>query len=205
MKRYRFAAATAIVVLIFAAAPAVFAGNANGHFQGTDGSNVKNVEFNAVGGLNGSGTGNIVFAGPVDLPADEDHPNAVKGHVDNFTLHVDVDCVNVNGNRASVSGIVKQSSVDSYVGQRLLLAVEDNGAAGGRFTWGTYNATPISWTPSDAERVGDAGWAFSWYTSDFERVDDTPVMNKRADPVNCQSFSLASFDWLPANGTISVR
>jgi len=205
MKRYRFAAATAIAVLIFAAAPAVFAGNANGHFQGTDGSNVKNVDFNAVGGLRGSGTGNIVFAGPVDLPADEDHPNAVKGHVDNFTLHVDIDCVNISGNRASVSGIVKQSSVDSYVGQRLMLAVEDNGAAGSRFTWGTYNATPISWTPSDAERPGDAGWAFSWYANDFERPSDTPVMNKRAAPVNCQSFSLASFDWLPASGTISVR
>ena len=205
MRRYRLAAATAIALLIFATAPAVFAGNANGHFQGTDGANVKNVDFTAAGGLNGSGSGNIVLAGPVDLPSDEDNPSQVKGHVDNFTLHADVDCVNVNGNRAAVSGIVKQSSVDGYVGKRLLLVVEDNGSAGGRFTWATYNASPITWTPADAERPGDAGWAFSWYVSDAERSDDTPVLNKRESGVNCQSLSLASFDLLPANGTISVH
>lgn len=205
MKRYRLAAATAIVLLIFASAPAVFAGNANGHFQGTDGANVKNVDFTAVGGLNGSGSGNIILAGPVDLPSDEESPNQVKGHVENFTLHADVDCVNVNGNRAAVSGIVKQSSVDGYVGKRLLLVVEDNGAAGGRFTWGTYNASPIAWTPADAERAGDAGWAFSWYTSDAERPADAQVLNKRDASVNCQSLSLDSFDLLQANGTISVR
>ena len=204
MKRYRFAAATAIALLILATAPAVFAGNANGHFQGADGSNVKTIDFTATGG-NGSGNGNIVFAGPVDLPSDEDHPNAVKGHVQNFTLHADVDCVNISGNHAVVSGIVKQSSVDSYVGQRLLLAVEDNGAANSRFTWGTYNTTPISWTPSDAELFSDAGWAFSWYASDAERPGDTAVLNKRDQSVNCQSLSLASFDWQPANGNISVQ
>ena len=203
MKRYRFAAAMAFSLLILAAAP-VFAGNANGHFQGADGANVKMIDFTATGD-NGSGNGNIVFAGPVDLPSDEDHPNAVKGHVENFTLHADVDCVNISGNHAVVSGIVKQSSVDSYVGQRLLLAVEDNGATGSRFTWGTYNTTPISWTPSDAELFGDAGWAFTWYASDAERPSDTPVLNQRNKSVNCQSLSLASFEWVPVNGTLSVH
>jgi hypothetical protein len=205
MKGFRMTAVTVTALLIVTAAPSLFAANANGHFQATgpDGT-IKNVEFNAVGGVNG-GSGNIVFSGPANLPdTDEDRPNQ-PGHIDNLELRVDLDCVNVTGNRASVSGSVKQSTVSSYIGQRLLLTVEDNGGTG-KFTWGTYAAAPLSWTPSDAERPGDAGWSYSWFSTDAERPDDHGVPTKRDSRVDCQSYPLSAFEGLiPASGSIQVR
>jgi hypothetical protein len=42
-------------------------------------------------------------------------------------LHVDIDCLCVSGNRASMSGIVTDSNDPEAIGEQLLFAVIDNG------------------------------------------------------------------------------
>jgi hypothetical protein len=62
-----------------------------------------------------------------------------------LSLRVAIDCLKVNGNRAVLAGLVKESNVGAYIGRRMLLAVEDGGeghnAAPDRYTWGQYRST----------------------------------------------------------------
>jgi hypothetical protein len=48
----------------------------------------------------------------------------------NGGLHIVVDCLLVQGNRAWIGGVVTQSPVDAQIGTRAFTEVEDNGASG---------------------------------------------------------------------------
>ncbi len=114
------------------------------------------------------------------------------------TATVSFDCVRVSGNHAAMSGIVTASSVPAYVGQRAVLAVEDNGeginASGlDRFTWGVYKQSARTWTPSDAEVPGDNGWMLSWFATDSERPDDVAIPGRASETVDCKSFPFGSY------------
>lgn len=169
----------------------------NGDFQfglsGTSGS----VQYDAR--LQGSGAGGqITFTAAADI-SNEDVDGAGTGAtaVSNVTLHVNVNCLQINGNRAAMSGTITSSSVPAYVGMRAVLAVEDNGeghnATLDRFTWGVYGTTTPTWVPVDAEVPDDNGAMLSWFASDAERFDDVPIPSNQSMVVDCKTFPFGSY------------
>lgn len=51
----------------------------------------------------------------------------VLNHVNHRTVHIEVDCLRVAGNRAYVGGRITNATNTALEGQRVLFAVEDNG------------------------------------------------------------------------------
>ena len=202
-------------VLLLASVP-LFAANsgpsANGDFQFSSGGNPLSIQFNARNQNNGSTTGQITFAGTVEL-SDQDVDGEGLGPSSglmNVTLTVEVDCLNVSGNQAAMSGVISDSNIPALVGNRALLAVQDNGEPGtpDAFTWGIYGTPDLTWVASDAELVFDPGVGLTWLATDFEREDDAGVPSNASTEITCQSFSFAAYalqDVTHGNGNIQVR
>jgi len=205
---------TVALVMVFLV-PAAFAQSANGGFHVVTPEGNRNVEFNAKMGLNGSASGEVKFSGPLSVPdqdVDGDGTGDQAANNAQLSLRVDVNCMKVVGNRAVLSGQVKESSVSSYVGRQMLLTVEDGGegnnAAPDRYTWGQYRSTAATWTASDAELVFDPGVGLSWIASDFERTDDVGVPSNQSTAIDCKSFSLSSYaleDLPQGSGNVQVK
>jgi hypothetical protein len=207
-----FLSALALSMLVLS--PAAFAQSASGaiHINTEDGT--RNIEFNAQ--VSGSGAmGQIKFSAPFSIPnqdVDEDGTGDLELSTTTVSLRVDVDCLRVDGNRASLGGVVTDASVSGYVGRRMLLTVEDGGegskAPPDRYTWGQYRSTTGSWTASDAELVFDAGVGLTWIATDAERTDDVGVSSTHPATVDCNSFPLSSYaleDLPQGSGNVQVR
>jgi len=207
-------------ILVFACAATLFAQNngvsANGTFNFSSGGAAKTIDFNARLHTNGTdASGEMTFSGPAEISNQDVDGDGTSspGTLANLTVKVKFDCLAVNGNRAAMSGKITESSLPELVGRQSVLAVEDNGEGNNqgpdRFTWGLYRSTAITWTPSDAEVPGDAGWSFSWIATDAERPDDVGVPSKKGNgPVDCHAFPLSSysFEEVPkGGGNIQVR
>jgi len=212
MKRIRAVSIAAAVVLTFFCGRTVLGQNATGGFHVDDDLGTKNIEFNARAKDNGAGEGQMTFSGPVDLSEGEETEGDVKRVTSNLFMKVDFDCVVIDGNRAVMSGTVRDASLSSFLKRTVLLTVEDGGEGNkgepDRFTWGVYDSQRIPWTPSDAELEFDDGWSMSWYETDAERQDDRGVLNRRPADVNCRSFDLATYDLIEVpqgGGNIQVR
>jgi len=202
-------------VLLLASAP-LFAANsgpsATGDFQFSSGGNPLSIQFNARNQNNGSTTGQITFAGTVELPnqdVDGEGLGPSAGLV-NVSLTVDVDCLNVSGNQAAMSGVIDDSNIPALVGNRVLLAVQDNGEPGmpDAFTWGIYGTPDLTWVASDAELVFDPGVGLTWLATDFEREDDVGVPSNASTEITCETFSFAAYalqDVTHGSGNIQVR
>jgi hypothetical protein len=177
-----------------------------------DGAGRLDIEFNVRGRGDGA-EGQMVFSGAMEIHESEDLPPGTSRGVENLQFLVDFDCLTVAGNRAAMSGLVRGSSRQNYVGQRVILAVEDGGegsrAEPDRFTWGVYGLQAITWLPTDAELDFDNGWKFTWIATDAERPDDRGVANKRTSDVDCRSFPLADYTFvdipLQGSGNVQVR
>jgi hypothetical protein len=118
----------------------------------------------------------------------------------------------VQGNRAVVAGLVKESNISAYVGRRMLLTVEDGGegnnAAPDRYTWGQYRSTAATWVASDAELGVDPGVGLTWIATDAERTDDAGIPSTTPTGIDCQSFPLGSYaleDLPQGSGNIQVK
>jgi hypothetical protein len=203
-------------LLVLLAPMALYAGSpsTNGDFQFSVPGGTRTVQFNAQ--QDGSGAkGHLTFAGPAEIPdQDVDGDGTSSAGTVNVSFTVDVDCLKLTNNRASISGLVTSSNVESYLGRRIVLAVEDNGEGSksdpDRYTWGSYVPSAGTWIPSDAELVFDNGASFSWLATDFERPDDVgfQYQTKVAVTTDCQSFPLVSyvFDEVPHGaGNIQVK
>lgn len=192
--------ALVLVVIAFPLAAGNAGSSANGTFQFTHDGFSKSIEFNVrQHNSNGDASGEMTFIGGAEIPdqdVDGEGSSGPSGTIANLTLKAKFDCLRLNGNRASMTGVVTESSVSAYVGKRVLLAVEDNGEPNNvdRYTWGVYRSTELGWTPEDAEVPGDTGWGSTWPVSDFERIDDVVQQNSRSTLVSCKSFGLGSYD-----------
>lgn len=119
----------------------------------------------------------------------------------------------VRGTRAVMSGTISESSSEKYVGQRVLLVVQDGGkdsklSSTDKLTWGLYQQLPRTWVPSDSEVENDTGVGTGWIASDSERDDDIGLMPNKNETVGCQSFPLSSFSLVKVkngDGEIEVR
>lgn len=190
--------------------------SASGGFHAVTDEGTRNIEFNAKINPDGSTSGNLKLTAPLTIP-DQDVDGDGTGDpgtagTSSVSMRVDVDCLRVEGNRAVVGGVIKESSANAYVGRRMLLTVEDGGEGANanpdRYTWGQYRSTAPTWVASDAELEFDSGVGLTWIASDFERTDDVGVPSGRSNVVDCKSFSLSSYaleDLAPGSGNIQVR
>ena len=189
------------VLVLLSAVPVVAQNAALGSFNFKGAEGLQTVEFDASGDER-SAQGYFTVAGPT-LVSDgeidqEDQKQTVL--VKDFTMKVEVDCMNTAGTRTTMGGIVRDSNVRSMIGRIATLTVEDNELQRDptdRFSFGSYREQDITWFPEDNEVKGDAGWTFSWWATDAERKDDVGYLVSRTRQVNCRTFPVASYDLAP--------
>jgi hypothetical protein len=111
MRKFVLAAAT--IVALAATVPAAAATTASAHGSGQIqfATNVESISFSAVRDEAGTATGHAVIR---DISA-------------GVTAFVDVDCLNVVGNTATISGIITRSSDPTLEGMQAIFQVVDNG------------------------------------------------------------------------------
>jgi hypothetical protein len=132
----------------------------------------------------------------VDGTGDRSLTEEYKG----YYIKAEFDSMVVEKNKAVMSGIVRDSSIRNYIGQRVLLTVVDNGdntRIQDQLTWGVYQPVVIDWKPADAERKEDPGVGLRWWATDYERKDDVGyAMPRDTTTKNTQSFPVASYAFL---------
>jgi len=215
MKRAMRVFLSTLALAIFFLVPTAFAQSVSGGFHVVTDDGTRNIEFNAKLDANGSASGDLKFTGPLSIPdqdVDGDGTGDPSVTATTLSLRVGIDCLKVQGNRAVLAGLVKESSISAYVGRRMLLTVEDGGegenAAPDRYTWGQYRSTPATWVASDAELDVDSGVGLTWIATDAERTDDTGIPSNRPAAVDCKTFSFSSYaleDLPHGSGNIQVR
>jgi hypothetical protein len=214
-----FASIFALFLLGFAAAPSAKAQTGEPYAKGAyqfalEDRYVKYVEFEAQGRGDGSAVGfmTITDEAPITYQDVDGTGQGSNEEYKGLYIKAEFDSMTVTKNRAVMSGIVRDSSIRNYIGQRVLLTVVDNGdntRVADQITWGVYQPVVINWKPSDAELKEDAGVGLRWWATDAERKDDVGyAMPRDTTTTNTQSFPLASyafFDVAYAAGDILVR
>ena len=210
MKTRRFISTIALLCLACGAAAAQTAGGSY-QFALEDGR-TKYVEFDARAQAGGGAAGQMFFSDEarvtyqdVDGVGDpvETHPG--------FYFRAEFDDMLVSDNKAVMTGTVRDSSIGSLIGRRVLLTVEDNGdntREPDRVTWGVYANVQRNWTPSDAELREDPGVGMTWTATDAERDDDPGVRMPPDDSIGVRTFPVASYEFAAAetgSGDIIVR
>src|SRR6266550_1673047 len=89
----------------------------------------KSVEFNASSDERGTTTGQMIFRDEArileqDVDGVGDPPRESPAE---FYIQADLDSLTIENNRAVMSGIIRDSSHQSYIGKWVQLVVEDNG------------------------------------------------------------------------------
>ncbi|HEX8843964.1 MAG TPA: hypothetical protein VF791_04945 [Pyrinomonadaceae bacterium] len=201
MKITRFASILALFLLSFATSQVATAQSAHGTYQFSlaDGY-TKYVEFEATAQSNGSAVGGVFLSdeAPV-LTQDVDGTGEQEERYAGFYIRAEFDGMVVNRNQAVMSGTVTESSINSLIGQRVLLMVEDNGDNTGepdKLTWGIYQPIERDWTPSDAEWEKDPGVGLTWRATDAEQRDDEGYLMPRSEEINAQSFPVSAYSFL---------
>jgi hypothetical protein len=210
MKSIACAALLALFLSCFVAPRSTAAQSADGSVKfSLDDDLSKNLDFTAVTNRDGSATGRMSFSGPAEFP-DQDVDGTGKGgfsgRIENLQIDAEFDGLVVDRNRAVMSGTVVGSTLSDYIGQRVLLVVEDNGLgiedkAADKLTWGVYKPAETGWIPEDAEVKGDRGWSMTWLATDAERRDDKGVQITRDWSLTTQTFPVSSYDFVePSSG-----
>ena len=214
MKRMKLAV-LALALLTLSAAGAR-AQSASGNWQFTfDDSFLKTSNFDAVGRADGTGTGTIFLSDEQPIYNQDVDGTREVGSGDKyngFSLKADVDGFVLVNNRAVMSATIRDATIPSLVGQRLLLTAEDNGdntKVPDGLTWGVYKFVERTWTPSDAERKEDPGVGLTWVATDYERKDDRGIqMPLKEQPAGTGNFPVSSYsntDVQRASGDIVVK
>jgi hypothetical protein len=212
MKRMTFV----ILALCFLAlcAPDARAQSASGNWQFTfTDSFLKTSNFDAATQATGGAAGTIFLSDEQPIYfQDVDGTGDPTDKYNGFSLKADVDGLVVVNNRAVMSATVRDATIPSLIGQRLLLTADDNGDNTKELdglTWGIYKFTERTWTPSDAELKRDPGVGLTWIATDAERKDDRGIqMPVKDQPANTNTFPVATYDEADvarASGDIVVK
>ena len=189
--------------------------SADGSFKvSTEDGLTQSIEFKAVSNGDGTAAGSMTFNGPVEI-SDQDvdgtGEKGFSGSVQDLFIEAKFDGLLVEKNRAVMSGTITESNLGDYIGQRVLLVVEDNGSdekSLDKFTLGIYKPLAVTWTPTDAELEKDEGALLTWIATDAEREDDKGIPSKKSTEITCHSFPLSSFsldDVRSGAGSIQVQ
>lgn len=207
MRTLRFPSLLALALLTFAAAQTAAAQSAaSGSYQFTLTTDkyLKTVEFSAQTNADGSASGSIYFTDQATITIQDVDGTGEKGRFAGYDLKVDVDGMVVNKNQAVLSGTVSSSSVIDFVGQRVLLTVEDNGdntRVPDHLTWGVYKQIKRDWVPSDAELKEDPGVGLRWWATDYEVKDDRGYQMPRDESITAQTNPIVAYDFVDAANT----
>jgi hypothetical protein len=172
------------------------------------GDNLKgHFNFNAVTHQDGSVTGHLSLRNPEEAPdqdVDGTGDPGLEGLPDGVDLSADLDGINISGNSAALSGVVRTASIQRYVGLRILLTVEDDGEGdvegSDKITWGFYQRV-IPRLVADFENP-DAGAylvGVKILASDAENPDAGAFLVGESD-IDSQSFPLSSYALTDING-----
>ncbi|HEX3184995.1 MAG TPA: hypothetical protein VHQ94_09355 [Pyrinomonadaceae bacterium] len=187
--------------------------SASGSFQfSLDDGQLRNLEFNARVQNNGRTIGEMTFSDQAAVPVpDPDDTTAINSP--GAVMTAKFDCLQIEGNRAVMSGVISESNIANALGLRVLLVVEDNGEGVNiptpdKLTWGVYQSSNTSWTPKDAERDDDNGASLKWIAKDAEREDDPGVPSNQSKEIGCKSFPLSSYSFVDikhGGGNVQVQ
>lgn len=188
--------------------------SASGTFEvSADGGPTRSIEFSVRLAGDGTTTGEVIFHDVASGAASGNARNddsATKP----FSLKAELDCLVIKGNKAVMSGTVSESSIEKYIGSRLLLAAHDNNnetnrSGKDRLTWGIYRSITKDWLPKDSERSDEQDIAIAWIAKDAERPEDEGVFTDKSEPlVGCRTFPFSSFSFVDpkhGHGNIQVR
>ncbi|HKO95925.1 MAG TPA: hypothetical protein VJU86_02970 [Pyrinomonadaceae bacterium] len=175
-----------------------------------DGS-TREINFSAKTLTDGSTSGEITLQDSptksAKKPVTEEEPAAGP-----FYAKADCDCLTIKGVEAVMSGIVKQSSSESYVGKRVLIVVQDGDSLDpplrDKLSWGFYRTSTRSWVPVDAERPDEAPTSSTWVATDSERPDDVGVISNKSETIGCDTFPFSSLTFVGSKegrGKIEVK
>jgi hypothetical protein len=170
----------------------------------------RQVDFNVTADERGTATGQMTYRDESKVldrePDDEEKPGEEGVE---FFMTADLTTLTIDRNRALTSGVIRDSSVRSYVGRCVLLVVEDNGVDPDKLTWRFCKQEEGGWVPVDAEDERDQGASMQWWATDAERHDDAGVQSTNINPgirQGCPTFSLAAYRFpdLRGEGQIEV-
>lgn len=178
---------------------------ANGSFQiSLENGQSRQIQFDARVASDGNTTGEITIrdAGSA-VPDPKATENVEAGEASTpFFVKAVCNCLVVQGIEAVLSGTVTESSRKSYIGRRVMLAVQDGDSLTpplrDKLTFGFYKITARGWTASDSERPDDQGPEPSWVATDAERPDDTGVLSQKSEDITCLSFPISAHSFLGA-------
>jgi hypothetical protein len=201
MKTKAFASLFALFVLMGATARVASGQTASGTYQfSLEDGLTRYVEFDARSLSDGNATGQLFLSdeGEVsyqDVDGTGEQEESHKG----FYLKAEFDGMVVEKNLAVMSGTIRDASIRSLIGQRVLLTVEDNGdntRIPDRLTWGVYRPLERGWTPSDAEWKEDPGVGLRWWATDAEVKGDVGYAMPRDETVTSSSFSTSAYAFI---------
>ena len=204
MKTRSFISIIALFCLALAVAPAAAAQTAGGSYQfALEDGRTKYVECDASAQAGGGASGRMFFSDDAPLTdQDTDGVGDPVGTHPGFYFSAEFDDMQVSDNKAVISGTVRDSSITSLIGRRVLLTVEDNGdntRVPDRLTWGVYKPIDRRWVPSDAELKEDPGVGLRWWATDAERRDDVGYEMPRDEKIGTQTFPLATYGFVDAS------
>ena len=173
----------------------------------------KYVEFDAKAGEGGGATGYMIFTDEAKVVVQDPDGEPGKDDPIPFSMKADLDTMTVEKNRAVISGIVRDSSVRSYIGRWVQLVIEDNDGVEvpDRFGWSFCEPEVGGWIPSDAEVPDDKGAFLSWWATDAERRDDVGIPSPNIVPgmlKACRVNPLSSYEFasiLKGEGAIQIQ
>ena len=206
MRTLRFTSLLALLLLVFAAAQTARAASAAGSYQFTlaDDKYLKYVEFSAEGDGKGKATGSLRFTDEAVITIQDVDGTGEKDRFAGYSIIADVDGLIVTENEAIVSATIRDSSVQAFIGQRVLLTVQDNGEdprIPDKVTWGLYKPINRDWIPSDAEWKEDPGVGLRWWATDFEQKGDVGYAMPRDESFGTQTFPLSSYIYADLDNT----
>lgn len=211
----RMCASLFVLSLVFLATPLLASAQvATGKYKFImDDELSKYVEFDAKAGERGGATGYMIFTDEAKVVVQDPDGEPGKDDPIPFSMKADLDTMTVEKNRAVISGIVRDSSVRSYIGRWVQLVIEDNDGVEvpDRFGWSFCEPEVGGWIPSDAEVPDDKGAFLSWWATDAERRDDVGIPSPNIVPgmlKACQVNPLSSYEFasiLKGEGAIQIQ
>ncbi|HJQ34702.1 MAG TPA: hypothetical protein VJ866_21160 [Pyrinomonadaceae bacterium] len=199
--------------LLTLSATAASAQSASGNWQFTfSDSFLKTSNFDAATQASGAASGTVFLSDEQPIYyQDVDGTGEPTDKYNGFSLKADVDSLVVVNNRAVMSATIRDATIPSLIGQRLLLTADDGETTKtpDGLTWGSYKFVERTWTPSDAELKEDPGVGLTWWATDYERKDDRGYqMPIKEQPANTSTFPVATYDNVDvqrASGDIVVK
>ena len=173
----------------------------------------KQIEFEATRDERGTTLGQMTYRDQAGIVEREDDApgEPPESKPEEFFMTADLDSLSIEKNRALMGGVIRDSSVRSYIGKWVQLVVEDNGEnleTPDKLSWCFCKPEEGGWIPQDAEDPRDQGAYLSWWATDAELSDDKGVQSTNIIPGTrrgCPTFPLGSYRFPKIKGEGQIQ